>query len=312
MKKISNKILIGGVLLAGSIINYNKDDLLMYQCKKHNFFFTKCLINIGANVNATKYTEIGNPIRSSYLRHKYDHLGFFDFHCIKYDTTPLTLAIENSDDKKNSHGFIKLLLDNGADPCLPCEPKWGMKPIGYAVQYNKLSILKLLHEYGADLNDKYGDGGYCNILGIAIEKNNLPMVKYLVENGFDTSKDFDRFSSYHLKKCFAGKKTPGEAYTGREIAYYLIEKGICLDTINRIYDDGPFLNFMLDQYVQDNFNCNWEFIVHLVGHNARFDSEMFVKKYTGESYRVKYKVINDYKIVPFLIDNGLIGKFDFV
>jgi len=78
---------------------------------------------------------------------------------------------------------VELLLKNGADINHFEGHHWHRNPLLCACYYNKLDVVSILIEKGADLNVKNEDGK--SPLGIAITHHNYNLIALLLENGID-------------------------------------------------------------------------------------------------------------------------------
>lgn len=85
--------------------------------------------------------------------------------------------------------IIKILLEHGENPNEIDNDRFGSTPLHYAVTYGKITpemrvnIMKLLIEYGADINIQDGQGN--TSLHIAMQYINFNIAKYLIDNGAD-------------------------------------------------------------------------------------------------------------------------------
>ena len=87
-----------------------------------------------------------------------------------------------------NYGMSKLLLECGAN--VHAKDGLGRTPIVYAVEYKMDHILRLLLEYGADVNTQNEMTGK-TLLHICIEKHYYKLTKILLEFGADTTRKTD-------------------------------------------------------------------------------------------------------------------------
>lgn len=133
--------------------NINDNIPLAWAVKNKNLDMIKLLLQYGANVHASFYADINAT----------------------YKDTPLSIAIENG-----SEGLTQYLLDFGANPN---SGGWLVKkPLTVAIKCQKLSIVKLLLQYGTNVNPHLYEGN-SSPLSTAIKFDNLDAIKLLCNAG---------------------------------------------------------------------------------------------------------------------------------
>jgi len=126
-----------------------------------------------------------------------------------YHKTVLHVAVESQQEKMVS--FL-IAQKHARDPV----DTLGATPLMLAAESGNLSIVKMLHEAGANINAQDPNGYSC--IMAAAKNNHLPIVQYLVENRADImAKDKNQFSALH--HAALGKGTD-------KIITYLIRNGI--------------------------------------------------------------------------------------
>ena len=88
---------------------------------------------------------------------------------------------------------INLLLQNGADPNIPCE--YNETPLQYALMFLQVNLVETLLRNGADPNLSLGGP---TPLCIAIKNNNIDNINLLLQNGADPNKPSDRLTPLYL------------------------------------------------------------------------------------------------------------------
>ncbi len=105
------------------------------------------------------------------------------------------------------HGYIKILeqlLQAGADPNY-CDPKDYSEhpPLHIACNRGHFAAVKLLVQYGADVNYQCSDGGYSALMHL--KPADVEIAKFLIEHGADTElvNLFDKGMDADLKRALA-------------------------------------------------------------------------------------------------------------
>ena len=124
-----------------------------------NTIITQLLIDAGANINA------------------------------KNISTALFLALQY-----RNIDSINLLLQNGADPNIPCE--YNETPLQYALRFLQVNLVKTLLRNGADPNLSLGSAP--TPLCIAMKNNNIDNIELLLQNGADPNKPSGRLTPLYL------------------------------------------------------------------------------------------------------------------
>lgn len=166
---------------------------LRYAVFMKNIEIVRLLIKSGANVN--KISADGHtPLKIA---------------CSAYESPPV-------DD------MVKLLLDNGAEPGI--YNKWTDGPLHYAAMYKQPGAVKMLIQYGADVNAK-GSYGRTPLIYGASSARMPDMVKFLIDSGADVNATND-----------SGENALFELITreesNSEIAKILLDNGIKKDLRN--------------------------------------------------------------------------------
>ncbi len=112
-----------------------------------------------------------------------------DVNCVNYlNMTPLTALLDASDslNPRTQMKIAKILVDAGADVNVISE--LGANPVSLAIENGRFTILKFLHENGADITLRTSSGD--NFIYKAVDaydgsKNYLNIIDYLTENGVD-------------------------------------------------------------------------------------------------------------------------------
>jgi ankyrin repeat protein len=94
----------------------------------------------------------------------------------RYRSTALEIAVG-----RNYIKIAELLLTSGADVNLTA---FSISPIRTAIKYGYVDMIKLLMSYGANINVVF-DAEICTGVHIAVLKNNTELLKVLVEYGVD-------------------------------------------------------------------------------------------------------------------------------
>ena len=155
---------------------------LLYAIKKNSVEATKLLLKYGANPNtyfphydyrSPLYYAVKNKnleIRELLLKHKADDLMYVYIEIEKYKKFEKLLN-KDTINEKNNHGstllffaaqknklkFVKLLLENGADPNINNIKLMNESPLYHAVIHNNYDMIQILLEYNADYNNRlYG------------------------------------------------------------------------------------------------------------------------------------------------------------
>ncbi len=135
---------------------------------------------------------------------------------------------------------LKLLLEHGAN-ANAIRKSYEYSLLMLAAENNNLESVKLLVEYGADVNykrdDPYDIKRHSEPLYLAVSVTNLEMVKFLVENGAKTDG----------KDCAAL-----QAYSDLDIIKYLVDNGALLN--NHIDHYGTPLNSHVGNLVNALYN----------------------------------------------------------
>ena len=106
----------------------------------------------------------------------------------KFGATPLKFTLYQRDDK-----LVKILLDNGANPNVI---NGDYSPLTSLVDTNRIPTVKLLLEYGVDVNYQYNKSETA-LTEASKGCKNFEMVKFLLDNGADP-KLMDRFGTNTL------------------------------------------------------------------------------------------------------------------
>ncbi|XP_074107385.1 uncharacterized protein LOC141532782 [Cotesia typhae] len=203
-----NRLDIVKLLLAnGADVNIKVDNchsVLNTAVKTENIGLIKLLLEAGADVNHVSFFKVEPKKQTYYL-----------------DNTPIPPKLRgfaplHVATKRNNLEAVKLLINEGADPNIEaknnpfallmavCDRNYeiveyllehgadvnrknsfgyyiGYPPLNFAIQRNRLDIVKLLISYGAETKDN-GEAIY-----IAIEKKNFKIAKFLMKLGFDVN-----------------------------------------------------------------------------------------------------------------------------
>jgi ankyrin repeat protein len=95
--------------------------------------------------------------------------------------------------RSRNTNIIGTLLACGGDSNSPTPCTWRLKskgrwtPFFEAIDTDDVLVVKLLHEAGANLNDKAELGALRTPLQLAVERGNLEVINYLLENGADVN-----------------------------------------------------------------------------------------------------------------------------
>jgi ankyrin repeat protein len=95
--------------------------------------------------------------------------------------------------RSRNTNIIHTLLSFGGNPNSPTPYPYGLQVIGRwtpfydAIVTGDVTVVKLLHEAGANLNDKAELGARRTPLQLAVEKGNLEVIEYLLKNGADVN-----------------------------------------------------------------------------------------------------------------------------
>ncbi|KAH0539866.1 hypothetical protein KQX54_009270 [Cotesia glomerata] len=182
----------------------NCHSVLNTAIKTENIGLIKLLLEAGADVNHISFFKVEPKKQTYYL-----------------DNTPIPVKLRgfaplHVATKRNNLEAVKLLINEGADPNIEaknnpfallmavCDRNYeivefllehgadvnrknsfgyyiGYPPLNFAIQRNRLDIVKLLISYGAETKDN-GEAIY-----IAIEKKNFKIAKFLMKLGFDVN-----------------------------------------------------------------------------------------------------------------------------
>ena len=81
--------------------------------------------------------------------------------------------------------MVKLLCENGAD--VNQTNKFGETILFHACSKNKVELVQIVLDLGADVNTKSSSGFKDTALGIACKKENVEIVKLLIDAGVDVN-----------------------------------------------------------------------------------------------------------------------------
>ncbi len=176
--------------------------------------------------------------------------------------TPLFLAIH-----KNMIGVCDSLLKNNCDITLRSDK--GETPFYYAFLYGREEIIKLFIEYRkADFTQKNQNGE--NILFALIRNGNLSLLNTYFS--LDLAKETDNASNNLLHLACN--------YNDSDIIYYLLEKGLEVNKLNR-YRETPLFNAIR--------TFNYQAVKVLLQHGALTDFKnrdgLSLKKYLKDSFK---------------------------
>lgn len=136
-------------------------------------------LNYGSELTIKHNKIYQGYVESNLFSNKLDtvkhHISEYNIFCIKNGDTPLEYHI-----KKHNYDIIKFLLKNGANPNARY---YHTLPIKLAVDMNSRHIVKLLIEFGCDINL-----GLSTALHLACKKKYSNMVELLLKNGADKLK----------------------------------------------------------------------------------------------------------------------------
>ncbi len=181
------------------------------------------LINVGANVNTSKYDE--TPL------HKSASKGHLEIARALIEAGADVKAKEKTDGMTPLHGsaknehleVVKYLIEKGAD--VNAKDKWGRTPIHWSAQKGNLEVVKYLIEKGADVNARVRGA---TPLVMSAQSNNLEVMKYLIEIGGADVNNRDDGPLHHSAKN-----------GNLEAVKYLIEKGADMEAKTAYYDMTP-------------------------------------------------------------------------
>ncbi|KAF3022633.1 hypothetical protein E8E14_013938 [Neopestalotiopsis sp. 37M] len=161
----ADETMVEMLLTAGASINHKDaygNTALMRAVASGSREIAKILIGAGANVDVDNYD--GDTALSLYM------ITILE----DEPTSWLTEAQEGY------LSFVKLLLDQGADPRCHFE---GWTALTLAVEDGQDLVVQLLHDYGADMNARDGNGR--TPLELAIDQGHNTIVKLLLDYGAD-------------------------------------------------------------------------------------------------------------------------------
>jgi ankyrin repeat protein len=151
-----------------------------------NFAIIKALINAGANVHVKDdHNRSGNPmtpVLSAAILHKWKALTLLVAHHAEVKgedddgNTALILAAESADEE-----VVRLLLQQGVR--VNAMNKRDLTAVGYAVAHNRIGVVRLLIDWGADV--KYDGSGLLASapIEVAAREGNDDMVRLLLAHG---------------------------------------------------------------------------------------------------------------------------------
>jgi ankyrin repeat protein len=105
-----------------------------------------------------------------------------------YESTLFSEAV-----RSRNTNIIRTLISCGGDPNSPTPYPWKIRvrgrwtPFFDAIATGDVMVVKLLHDAGANLNDKAELGALRTPFQLAVEKGNLEVINYLLENGADVN-----------------------------------------------------------------------------------------------------------------------------
>lgn len=297
------KVIISSLLI-GSAINNHKDTLLFYQCmkpeysNKYNYYITKCLITLGADINSHKFYSFNTEYTSIWHNIK----CLFKIGDCYINTTPLTVAIHN-DCGPNT---VQLLLNNGACPNfvgnidhvdknfnINCPIPYIDKiiPLSIATSYDSPTYVNMLMAHGANPYQKFANRDSINC---AIENCDIDMVKLLLK--YPKSRDYNLNRPYILE-CFAIMEQR-EIGPKMQIAKLLVEENIIFDSTNSKIK--MTLNLAIEQLIKYNMNENiLELVMILLERGMAFDEVQF-----KNNVRSKAKLFMESNLAQVLKDKG--------
>eukprot|EP01129_Flabellula_baltica_P003267 TRINITY_DN13066_c0_g1_i1.p1 TRINITY_DN13066_c0_g1~~TRINITY_DN13066_c0_g1_i1.p1 ORF type:complete len:731 (+),score=122.44 TRINITY_DN13066_c0_g1_i1:31-2223(+) len=209
-----NSIEMNDIKLFESVVNNPECDVnltdemgrypLLCALQEKNIKMIKKLLEKGANINCSD--DAGNTLLHRCIIDNdlkplaHDLLMNYNVDVQaknKQQNNPLIIAIHEEDDH-----IVRMLLQRGADPNIKCDTVF---PIHAAADTDNLDIVKILVDFGADINivDSLGNSP----LHIASKRGSLEIVEYLLGAKVDTRitnnlflKAFDMTSNERIRK----------------------------------------------------------------------------------------------------------------
>ena len=190
-----------------------------------------------ANLELIKAIEEGNIKKIEQLmKEGVDLNGLITTHedeLLIREQTPLSIAINNSGIPRQANiELIRFLLDNGTLPNVYGLENGNPKvlPLFIAVECGRHDIVKLLLDYGADINlTSYGQ---TILFAATVEPNNTPMLKTLIQAGAD--------KVINAVDSLGWTVLSNAALTGATDSFSLLLQSPHLEpeTLNAIHSDG--------------------------------------------------------------------------
>ena len=200
--------------------NFKIETPILFHCEKLSFDLIKLFIEKGADVNETMITtdlyhkEISLETNILYDSTDFNYMKFWIENGAdpnKGDKSPLiSPLVKNSKDCSN---ILKYLLEHGVDISKISLFENSKKEIvsitclGYYIECNLIEAVKLLLQYHANPNEKYGFivNGVPHLckspISFATMKRNYEMVKLLLENGADPNQGKIKGNKYEDLLC---------------------------------------------------------------------------------------------------------------
>ncbi len=116
-----------------------------------HFEIVKYLVEQGANVNGVK-RDVGYPMMIAVLCGRLDHVKYLIEQGVELDSPNWPCLIHQAS-RLGHVNIIDFLLKNGSDINEGCPKKmYSLRPIHWAVEYERLAVMRFLLENGADVN----------------------------------------------------------------------------------------------------------------------------------------------------------------
>ena len=198
--------LVQYLISKGANVHYNRTDqnALIAACSSGQSDVLKVLLDHGADINTHLQFDGTTCMHHACKRGDLEMVKFLldqgaDINILdRHDITPFAIVFE-----KRNNELITYLLQQGADPnCYVSDHFYGWDPLMSAVYDNDISLMTLLIQYGADLNNSIQmEGGdtkkYIRVLSplvVACEFGCIDAAKHLLEHGADVNQVFNHYA----------------------------------------------------------------------------------------------------------------------